>query len=43
MKIDPTASAYGLFQVLFADIADHIAGAIFELQKRQGENATPSC
>ena len=40
MKIDPTASAYGLFQVLFADVADHIAGAIFELQKRQGKSVT---
>jgi hypothetical protein len=33
MNLDDTAAAYGLFQVVFADIADHIAVAAFRLRE----------
>jgi hypothetical protein len=31
MKLDDTAAAYGLFQVVFADVTDHLAVAAFRL------------
>lgn len=33
MNLDDTAAAYGLFQVVFADVADHVAVATFRLRE----------
>src|ERR1700744_5809255 len=33
MNLDDAAAAYGLFQVVFADIADHVAVATFRLRE----------
>ena len=35
MTFDDTASAYGLFQVVFADVVDHLAVATFRLRERK--------
>lgn len=35
MTIDPAAAAYGLFQLAFAEVTDHIAGALFALRRRK--------
>ena len=35
MTFNDTAAAYGLFQVVFADVVDHLAGATFHLLKRE--------
>jgi hypothetical protein len=35
MKCDDTASAYGLFQVVFADVTVHLAVAAFRLRERK--------
>jgi hypothetical protein len=40
MTFDDTAAAYGLVQVVFADVADHLAFALFTL--RQKKDATAS-
>jgi hypothetical protein len=34
MKLDDTAAGYGLVQVVFADVTDHLAFAILRLQQR---------
>jgi hypothetical protein len=33
MKLDDAAAAYGLMQVVFADVTDRLACAVFELQR----------
>ena len=35
MTFNDTAAAYGLFQVVFADVVDHLAGATFHLRERK--------
>jgi hypothetical protein len=40
MKLDMTASAYGLIQVVFADVTVRLARAVFLLQKRKDANIT---
>ena len=35
MKFDDLAAAYGLVQVVFADVTDRLASAVFELQRRR--------
>jgi hypothetical protein len=36
MKLDDTAATYGLVQVVFADVTDHLAFAIFRLRQAKG-------
>jgi hypothetical protein len=38
MTLDDTAAAYGLVQVVFADVTDHLAFATFTLQQREEAN-----
>jgi hypothetical protein len=33
MNLDPTAAAYGLFHVAFADMVNHVAAALFRLRR----------
>jgi hypothetical protein len=40
MTLDDTAAAYGLFQVVFADVVDHLAGATFLLRERKEPGLT---
>ncbi len=40
MKLDETAAAYGLFQVVFADVADHLAVATFRLREQKEPELT---
>jgi hypothetical protein len=40
MKIDGTAAAYGLIQVVFADVTERLAGAVFILRRRREPNVT---
>jgi hypothetical protein len=40
MTLNDTAAAYGLFQVVFADIADHVAVATFRLLQRSDPGLT---
>jgi len=40
MRINETAAAYGLFQVIFADVADHLAIATFHLRKQKEPDLT---
>lgn len=40
MLFSDTASVYGLFQVVFADVADHLAVATFRLLKRKEPGLT---
>jgi hypothetical protein len=40
MKLDMTAAAYGLIQVVFADVTNRLAQAVFVLQKRRDANIT---
>ena len=35
VTFDDTAAAYGLFQVVFSDIADHLGIAVFRLRERK--------
>lgn len=35
MQLTDTAAAYGVFQVVFADLADHLAVATFRLRERR--------
>lgn len=35
MTLDDTAAAYGLFQVVFADLANHLAIATFRLREQK--------
>lgn len=35
MNLNDTAAAYGLFQVVFADVVDHLAVATFRLRERK--------
>ena len=34
MRVDPIAAAYGFFQIVFADLADTLADAVFHLRRR---------
>lgn len=34
MRVDPIATAYGFFQIVFADMADTLADAVFRLRRR---------
>jgi len=40
MQIDATAGAYGLFQVVFADLTEHLAAAVFRLQQAKDPSVT---
>jgi hypothetical protein len=40
MRFTHTACAYGLFQVVFADVADHLAVATFRLRERKEPSLT---
>jgi hypothetical protein len=40
MKLDSTAAAYGLIQVVFADVTDRLATAVFMLRQRRDSNVT---
>src|SRR5215467_8967699 len=39
MHFDATASAYGLIQVVYADVTDHLAAAVVILRKRTDRDA----
>lgn len=38
MKLNDTAAAYGLFQLVFADVTDHLAVATFRLREEREPN-----
>jgi hypothetical protein len=40
MTFDSTSSAYGLVQVVFADVTDRLATAVFVFQQRRDPNVT---
>jgi hypothetical protein len=40
MQIDATAGVYGLVQVVFADLAEHLAIAVFQIRKTHDSSAT---
>lgn len=40
MKLDATAAAYGLIQVVFADVTVRLARAVFFLQRQRDANVT---